>query len=192
MLALVAMRLYEDVLRSEGDSIDRLKLPLLLILVISAISWMTEGLDLTMVWVYYFVVNHILYKALGHRRFWSFALPALQYPILLLALTFSFWNGMVDMVFFISAISIFLIALVYQKLEKSEELKQPIWVYFFSSFVVAFIVFNGVWNYFSVLSLAAGIGALISMSVLFLFCKKRKHLWWSLIILILQIISVNF
>ena len=185
-LLLIGLRLYDDVIQSDDDSMERLKLPMVLILILSAFSWLNDGLDLSMMWVYFFVINHILYKALGHRGFWAFVLPALQYPIILLALTYTLWKGMIDLIYLLSAVSIFLSALVFQWLEHSEERLQPIWIYLFSCLVVATAVLN-----LTVPSLFAAIGAVLCLLILFLFCKRKMHLWWAIIVLLMQGVANN-
>jgi hypothetical protein len=187
VLVLIGLRLYDDVIQSENDSLDRLKLPLVLILSLSALSWLQDGLDLTTMWIYFFLLNHILYKAMGHRNFWSFVLPALQFPVILVALTFTLWRGRMDLVYLLSAVSIFLGALVFRWLELSEDRRQPIWIYLFSAMVVAITVLN----FLTVPSLFAGIGALFGMLILFFFCKRKMHLWWALIVLLMQVVAYN-
>lgn len=188
VLVLVSLRLYDDVIQSENDSLQELKLPLVILLSLSALCWIQGGLDLSAFWIYFFALNHILYKALGHRNFWAFVLPALQFPAILVALTFTLWRGWIDRIYLISAVSIFLSGLIFRWLEQSEERKQPIWIYLFSSIVVA----GTFLNYMSVLSFILAIGALISLLILFLFCKRNMDLWWALIIGLLQIGAFNF
>ncbi|MFA9220453.1 MAG: hypothetical protein ACEQSL_04640 [Sediminibacterium sp.] len=188
VLVLISLRLYEDVIQSEDNSIEKLKLPLVLLLSLSALCWIQDGLDLSALWIYFFVLNHIQYKALGHRNFWAFVLPALQFPMILVALTFSLWRGMIDLIYLVSAISIFLCALVFRWLEQSEERIQPVWIYLFSSIIVAITVLN----FTTALSLAAAVVALFFLLILFLFCKRRIHLWWALVVLLLQVFAFNF
>lgn len=187
-LALISLRLYDDVIQSENDSLVKLKLPLVVLLSLSALSWLPDGLDLSVMWIYFFVLNHILYKALGHRNFWAFVLPTLQFPFLLLSLTFTLWRGWIDLIYVLSAVSIFLSALVFRWLEQSEDRRQPLWIYLFSSVVVAMAFLN----FKTALSLIAAIGALFCLLILFLFCKRKMHLWWALIILLLQVVAFNF
>ena len=185
---LISLRLNEDVIQSENDSLRKLKLLSLLLLSLSAVSWIQDGIDISAMWIYFFVLNHILYKALGHRNFWAFVLPAFQFPVISVALTFSLWRGWIDKIYLLSAFSIFLSALVFLWLEQSEERRQPIWIYLFSSIVVAVTFLN----YVSVLSFVLAIGAMICLLILFLFCKRKMHLWWAVIVLLLQVISANF
>jgi hypothetical protein len=186
VLVLISLNLYDDVIQSDDDSLDKLKLPMVLLLSLSALSWLQDGLEVSMMWIYFFVINHILYKALGHRGFWAFVLPALQFPIILLALTYTLWRGMIDLIYVVSAISIFLSALVFRWLEHSEDRLQPIWVYLFSSIVVAISVLN-----LTVPSLIAAIGAVFCLLILFLFCKRKMHLWWAIIVLLMQVTAFN-
>ena len=186
ILVLIGLSLFDDVIQSDDGSKEKLKLPMVLLLGLSALSWLQDGLDLCAMWIYFFLFNHILYKALGHRGFWAFVLPALQFPIILLALTFSLWRGMIDLIYVVSAVSIFLSALVFRWLEHSEDRLQPIWVYLFSSIVVAISVLN-----LTVLSLIAAIGAAFCLLILFLFCKRKMHLWWALIVLSMQVVAYN-
>ena len=186
-LVLISLRMYDDVIQSEDDSMNKLKLPLVLLLSLSALSWLQDGLDLTSFWIYFFILNHILYKALGHRNFWAFVLPTFQFPFILIALTYPLWRGMIDLNYVVSAVSIFLSALVFRWLEYSEDRRQPIWVYLFSSIVVAIAALN-----FTVPSLIAAIGATCCLLILFLFGKRRMHLWWALVVLLMQVISFNF
>lgn len=188
VLVLISLQLYDDVIQSEDDSLARLRLPMVLLLILSAFAWLQDGLDLSMMWIYFFLLNHILYKSLGHRSFWAFVLPALQFPVILVALTYPLWGGMIDLIYVVSAISIFLSALVFRWLEHSEDRRQPIWIYLFSSIVVAITVLN----FKTALSLAAAIGALLCLLILFLFCKRKMHLWWALVILLLQVTAFNF
>jgi hypothetical protein len=185
-MVLIGLCLYDDVIQSDDDSLDKLKLPMVLLLSLSALSWLQYGLEVSMMWIYFFVINHILYKALGHRGFWAFVLPALQFPIILLALTSTLWRGMIDLIYLVSAISIFLSALVFRWLEHSEDRLQPIWVYLFSSIVVAISVLN-----LTVPSLIAAIGAVFCLLILFLFCKRKMHLWWAIIVLLMQVVASN-
>jgi hypothetical protein len=186
VMVLIGLCLYDDVIQSDDDSLDKLKLPMVLLLSLSALSWLQYGLEVSMMWIYFFVINHILYKALGHRGFWAFVLPALQFPIILLALTSTLWRGMIDLIYLVSAISIFLSALVFRWLEHSEDRLQPIWVYLFSSIVVAISVLN-----LTVPSLIAAIGAVFCLLILFLFCKRKMHLWWAIIVLLMQVVASN-
>jgi hypothetical protein len=129
-----------------------------------------------------------MYKALGHLHFWAFVIPAFQFPVILLVLTFPIWQGEMDKIFFLSAVSLFFSALVFRWLEQSDDHRQPIWIYLFSSLVVAITVFN----FTSLLSFFAAIVALLGLLILFLFCKRRIHLWWAIIVLLLQLVAFNF
>ena len=186
VLVLIGLRLYDDVIQSKDDSMDKLKLPMVLLLSLSALSWLQDGLDLTAFWIYFFMLNHILYKALGHREFWAFVLPALKFPVILIALTYTLWRGVIDLLYIFSAVSIFLGALVFLWLECSEDRRQPIWVYLFSSTVVAIAALN-----LTVPSLIAAIGAACCLLILFLFGKRRMDLWWALIVLMMQVTAFN-
>jgi hypothetical protein len=166
---------------------EKLKLPLVLLLSLTALSWLQDGLDVSMLWIYFFVLNHILYKALGHRNFWAFVLPAFQYPAILIALTFTLWKGMVDLIYVLSAISIFFSALVFRWLEHSEDRRQPIWIYLFSSLVLALAVLS----FLTVSALFSAIGAMFCMLILFSFCKQKMHLWWAIIVLLMQVTAFN-
>jgi hypothetical protein len=177
------LRLYDDLIQSEDDSLDKLKLPLVLMLSLSALSWLQDGLDLSALWIYFFIFNHILYKALGHRNFWAFVLPALQFPVILVALTYTLWRGWIDIIYLLSAFSIFLSALVFRWLEESEDRRQPIWIYLISLIVAAITVLN----FMTVIAFAAAIGALFFLLILFLFCKRNIHLWLALVVLLLQL-----
>jgi hypothetical protein len=188
VLVLISLRLYDDLIQSEDDSLDKLKLPLVLMLSLSALSWLQDGLDLSALWIYFFIFNHILYKALGHRNFWAFVLPALQFPVILVALTYTLWRGWIDIIYLLSAFSIFLSALVFRWLEESEDRRQPIWIYLFSLIVAAITVLN----FMTVIAFAAAIGALFFLLILFLFCKRNIHLWWALVVLLLQVVAFNF
>jgi len=187
-LVLISLRLYDDVIQDKDDSLDALKLPLVLFLSLSALAWLQDGLDLSAMWICFFVFNHILYKALGHLDFWAFVIPAFQFPVILLAVTFPIWHGEFDKIRLLSAGSLFFSALVFRWLEQSDDHRQPIWIYLFSSLVVAMIVFD----FTSLLSFLAAIVALICLLVLFLFCKRRMHLWWAIIVLLLQLVAFNF
>jgi len=186
VLVLISLNLYDDVIQSNEDSMDKLKLSVVLLLIVSAISWLKDGLDVSMMWICFFVINHILYKALVHRSFWSLVLPALQFPMILLALTFTLWRGMIDMIYVVSAFSIFLSALVFRWLEHSEDRLQPIWIYLFSAIVVAVVLLN-----LTVPSLISAIGAAFCLLILFLFCKRKMHLWWAIIVLLMQVVAYN-
>jgi hypothetical protein len=188
VLVLISLRLYDDMIQSEDDSLDKLKLPLVLMLSLSALSWLQDGLDLSALWIYFFIFNHILYKALGHRNFWAFVLPALQFPVILVALTYTLWRGWIDNIYLLSALSIFLSALVFRWLEESENRRQPVWIYLFSSVILAITVLN----FTSAVSLVSAVGALFCLLILFMFCKRNIHLWWALIILLLQVAAFNF
>lgn len=188
VLVLIGFRLYEDVIQTEDNSLEKLKLPLILLLSLSALCWIQDGLDLTAMWIYFFALNHILYKALGHRNFWVFVIPAFQFPFILITLTYTLWHGWIDRIYMLSAITIFLSSLVFRWLEQSEERIQPVWIYLFSSIIVAITVLN----FTTALSLAAAIVALFFLLILFLFCKRRIHLWWALVVLLLQVFAFNF
>jgi len=188
VLVLISLRLYDDMIQSEDDSLDKLKLPLVLMLSLSALSWLQDGLDLSALWIYFFIFNHILYKALGHRNFWAFVLSALQFPVILVALTYTLWRGWIDNIYLLSALSIFLSALVFRWLEESENRRQPVWIYLFSSVILAITVLN----FTSAVSLVSAVGALFCLLILFMFCKRNIHLWWALIILLLQVAAFNF
>lgn len=187
VLVLITMRLYDDVVQSENDSLVKLKLPLVILICVCALSWINAGIELSMFWIYFFMLNHVFYKALGHRRFWAFVLPAFQFPIVSIALNYRLWDGVIDLIYLVSAVSIFLSAIVYRWLEHSEDRRHPIWIYFFSSIVVAIAILN----FSSALSFAAGVGAFLCLVVLFLFGKQKTHLWWALIVLLMQIAAFN-
>ena len=188
VLVLISFRLYDDVIQSEDDSLEKLKLPLVLMLCLSALSWLQDGMDLSAMWIYFFVLNHILYKSLGHRSFWAFVLPALQFPVILIALTYKLWHGRIDKIYLLSAITIFFSALVYRWLEESEDSRKPIWIYLFSLLVVAITVLN----FMTVVAFAAAVGALFWLLILFLFCKRNIHLWWALVVVLMQVVAFNF
>ena len=188
VLVLISFRLYDDVIQSEDDSLEKLKLPLVLMLCLSALSWLQDGMDLSAMWIYFFVLNHILYKSLGHRSFWAFVLPALQFPVILIALTYKLWHGRIDKIYLLSAITIFFSALVYRWLEESEDSRKPIWIYLFSLLVVAITVLN----FMTVVAFAAAVGALFWLLILFLFCKRNIHLWWALVVVLMQVLAFNF
>jgi hypothetical protein len=188
VLVLISLRLYDDLIQSEEDSLEKLKLPLVLILCLSALSWLQDGMDLSAMWFYFFVLNHILYKSLGHRSFWAFVLPALQFPVILVALTYTLWRGWIDNIYLLSALSIFLCALVFRWLEESEDRRQPLWIYLFSLLVAAITVLN----FMTVVAFAAAVGALFCLLILFLFCKRNMHLWWALVVMLMQVVAFNF
>jgi hypothetical protein len=187
LLVLISLRLYDDVIQHEDESLEKLKLPLVLLLSLCTLAWLQDGLDLSVMWICFFALNHILYKALGHRNFWAFVLPALQFPFILFALTYTLWRGWIDLIYVLSAVSIFLSALVFRWLEQSEYRRQPLWIYLFSSVIVAITVLN----FNTAISLAAAVGALFCLLILFFFCKRKMHLWWALIILLLQVTAFN-
>jgi hypothetical protein len=187
LLVLISLRLYDDVIQHEDESLEKLKLPLVLLLSLCTLAWLQDGLDLSLMWICFFALNHILYKALGHRNFWAFVLPALQFPFILFALTYTLWRGWIDLIYMLSAVSIFLSALVFRRLELSEDRRQPLWIYLFSSVIVAITVLN----FNTAISLAAAVVALFCLLILFLFCKRKMHLWWALIILLLQVAAFN-
>ena len=188
VLVLISLRLHEDVIQNEDDSLEKLKLPLIVLLSLTALLWLQDGLELSAMWIYFFALNHIFYKALGHRNFWAFVLPAFQYPILLVALTFTFWQGWIDGIYLLSALSIFFGALVFRWLEHSEDRRQPVLIYLLSLVIVAITVLN----FRSELSLFAAIAALACMIILFLFGKRKMHIPWALIVLLLQLVAFNF
>jgi hypothetical protein len=187
VLVLMSLRLYDDVIQSEDDSLEELKLPLVILLSLSALVWFQDGLDLCVIWIAFYALNHILYKALGHRNFWAFVLPALQFPVILIALTFTLWSGRIDKIYVLSAVSIFLCALIFRWLEHSEDRLQPIWIYLFSSIVLALTVLN----FSTVTALVSAIGAMFCLLILFSFCKQKMHLWWALIVLLMQFAAFN-
>jgi len=187
VLVLMSLRLYDDVIQSEDDSLEELKLPLVILLSLSALVWFQDGMDLSVIWIGFYALNHILYKALGHRNFWAFVLPALQFPVILIALTYTLWSGRIDKIYVLSAVSIFLCALIFRWLEHSENRLQPIWIYLFSSIVLALTVLN----FSTVTALVSAIGAMFCLLILFSFCKQRMHLWWALIVLLMQFAAFN-
>jgi hypothetical protein len=62
-----------------------------------------------------------------------------------------------------------------------------IWIYLFSSIVLALSVLN----FSTVTALVSAIGAMFCLLILFSFCKQKMHLWWALIVLLMQFAAFN-
>jgi len=189
VLVLIGLRMYDDVMQSEDDSLDKLKLPLLIFFGLIILSWFGDGIEVALLWVYFFALNHILYKALSHRVFWSYVLPALQYPVVFIAITYTYFvDFQIDFHFLLSAFVVFLCAVVFEWLDSSSEQPHSFLIYVFTMIIITLIVFNQL----NIISFVAGVFELLCMLVLFIFFKKNMRFWWLLIILILRIIALNF
>ena len=200
---LWVMRLYDDVMQWENDvefderiythpeSRSKLILPLVLSMALSVSFCLSDSPDFSMatMWLYFIIVNHVLYKSLVHRRFWAFVLPLLKYPFLFFYISLSY--GFIENVSYIeyaSASGLFLAFVVYDLLDNQSTDKPPVVLYFIMVFCLALLFLASV----NVISLISG---LVVHAAAFIVVHSKKEivpLLWLLLILIFKLISNNY
>lgn len=189
LLALLCLNFYDDIFKGYDKAQDRHKLALVFCLFFSVLSWLANSIDLAAMWIYFFVLNHILYKALAHLEFWSFIIPVFKYPVIFFSISAIYFRELkFDFPFFLSCVAIFLSGLVFHWLERIKEGRRSFVIYLFSVLVIAILVFNQM----NMVSFTAGVLALICMTLFFVFAKRNVQFIWVLIVLLLRVAALNF
>jgi len=200
---LWVMRLYDDVMQWENDvefderiythpeSRSKLILPLVLSMALSVSFCLSDSPDFSLatMWLYFIIVNHVLYKALVHRSFWAFVLPLLKYPFLFFYISLSY--GFIENVSYIeytSASGLFLAFVVYDLLDNQTSDKPPVVLYFMVVFCLALLFLASV----NVVSLISGLAVLAAAFIVVHSKKEIVPLVWLLLILIFKLISNNY
>lgn len=200
---LWVMRLYDDVMQWENDaeyseriythpeSRSRLILPLVLSLALSVGFCLNDSPDFSMaaLWLYFIIVNHVLYKALVHRTFWAFVLPLIKYPFLFFYLSFSFgFNQEITYVEITSAVALFFAFVVYDLLDNLATDKPPVFLYFTIVFCLSLLFLASV----NVVSLISGL-AILAAAIIVVHSKKEiVPIVWLFLILIFKLILNNY
>ena len=200
---LWVMRLYDDVMQWENDAEfperiytdpearSRLILPLVLSMALSVSFCLNDSPDFSMatMWLYFIIVNHVLYKSLVHRNFWAFILPLLKYPFLFFYISLSY--GFIENVSYIeyaSASGLFLAFVVYDLLDNQARDKPPVVLYFMIVFCLALLFLGSV----NVVSLISGLAILVAAFIVVHSKKEIVPLLWLFLILIFKLILNNY
>ncbi len=201
---LWCFRLYDDVMQWQNDANlnDRIytnkefrsKLILPLVISIGFIPLLTANdgpsFEIASAWLYFILVNHVLYKVFVNTEYGAFVLPLLKYPVLYLYLVYSStsvedfgWELQ------LSLLALFCAMVIYDILDRSNtSIPRSLWVYCMVVFcIVALVVQN-----LTLISLIAGVAILIS-SILYMYLGK----WgvakvWLILFLILKLIVNNY
>lgn len=202
-LMLWVMRLYDDLMQWENDaefseriytnpeSRSKLFLPLVLSMAISVFICWSDSPDFSMasLWLYFIIVNHVLYKALVHRNFWAFVLPLIKYPFLFFYMSISYGlNQDISVVEFGSGLALFLTFVVYDLLD-SRSNERPIVVLYFLMVICFFLLFLTNVN---AVSLTSGTILLVTALILIHLRKRVVPIFWLLLILIFKLILNNY
>ena len=198
---LWVMRLYDDVMQWENDfehveriytqseSRSKLILPLVLSMALSVGFCLNDSPDFSIaaLWLYFIIVNHVLYKALVHRSFWAFVLPLIKYPFLFFYMSFSF-NQEITYVEITSATALFLSFVVYDLLDNQSTDKPPVVLYFMIVFCLALLFLASV----NVVSLISGLAILAAAFIVVHLKKEIVPIVWLFLILIFKLILNNY
>ena len=188
-LVLITMRMYDDIMHGGDDSLNQLKLPIAVFLGLIVLTWLGSGTAVAISWIYFFALNHILYKALSHRPFWSFILPLIPYLAISVAISMGYFpNLQIDVKLVCSLITVFLSAFIFEWLNGTSERKPAIFIYIFSIGAVAMIVFNDL----NIVSFIVGVLGLLISLLLLIFNPRHVQFWWMLTILLIRVITMNF
>lgn len=200
---LWVMRLYDDVMQWENDvehveriytqseSRSKLILPLVLSMALSVGFCLNDSLDFSSaaLWLYFIIVNHVLYKALVHRSFWAFVLPLIKYPFLFFYMSFSFgFNQEITYIEITSATALFLAFVVYDLLDNQSTDKPPVVLYFMIVFCLALLFLASV----NVVSLISGLAILAAAFIVVHSKKEIVPIVWLFLILIFKLILNNY
>jgi len=200
---LWVMRLYDDVMQWENDvefderiythpeSRSKLFLPLVLSMALSVSFCLSDSPDFSMasIWLYFIIVNHVLYKSLVHRGFWAFVLPLLKYPFLFFYISLSY--GFIENVSYTeyaNASGLFLAFVVYDLLDNQSTDKPPVVLYFLIVVCLALLFLASM----NVVSLISGLSILLAAFIVVHSKKEIVPLVWLLLILIFKLISNNY
>jgi hypothetical protein len=202
-LMLWVMRLYDDVMQWENDaefsdriythseSRSKLILPLVLSMATSVcISW-SDSPDFSMasLWLYFIIVNHVLYKALVHRNFWAFVLPLIKYPFLFFYMSISYAiSEDVSYVEYSNAITLFLVFVIYDLLD-NRSAERPVFALYFLIVICFILLFLTNVN---AIALIGGVALLVIALILVHLKKEVIPILWLLLILIFKLILNNY
>lgn len=205
LFMLWSMRLYDDVMQWENDqefedriytqetSRSKLILPLVLSLTLSVVLCVNDSLDYNMaaIWLYFIVVNHLLYKALVHKPFWSFLLPLLKYPVLYFYISFSYVISE-ELTFndSSSALALLLSFVVYDLIDNREEGSFSILIYGLVALSVALMLIPNM----NVVTFISGVIIMIIALVLVIlnFNRQIVPMVWLVLILLFKLIVNNY
>lgn len=197
------MRLYDDVMQWENDaeyseriythpeSHSKLILPLVLSMAISVFISGTDSPDFSMasLWLYFIIVNHVLYKALVHKNFWAFVLPLIKYPFLFFYMSISYANNEdISYVEYSNAIALFLVFVIYDLLD-NRSAERPVVTLYFLMVICFFLLFLTNVN---AVSLISGTILLVTALILIHLRKRVVSIFWLLLILIFKLILNNY
>ncbi len=200
---LWVMRLYDDVMQWENDaeyseriythpeSRSKLILPLVLSMATSVCICWSDSPDFSMasLWLYFMVVNHVLYKALVHRSFWAFVLPLIKYPFLFFYMTLSYGlKGDISIVLLGSSLALFIVFVVYDLLDNRDKEKPIVALYFLIVFCFVLLFMKNV----NAVSLISGTILLVTTLILIHLRKRVVPIFWLLLILIFKLILNNY
>lgn len=202
-LMLWVMRLYDDVMQWENDaeyseriythpeSRSKLILPLVLSMATSVCICRSDSPDFSMasLWLYFIIVNHVLYKALVHRNFWAFVLPLIKYPFLFFYMSISYGiNQDISVVEFGCALALFLTFVIYDLLDNQSN-ERPVVVLYFLMVICFFFLFLTNVN---AVSLISGTVLLVTALILIHVRNRVVPIFWLLLILIFKLILNNY
>jgi len=200
---LWVMRLYDDVMQWENDvefderiythpeSRSKLILPLVLSMALSVSFCLSDSPDFSMasLWLYFILVNHLLYKALVHRSFWAFILPLLKYPFLFFYISLSYgFNENINYLEYANASGLLLAFVVYDLLDNQSTDKPSVVLYFLIIVCLALLFLASM----NVVSLISGLAILLAAFIVVHSKKEIVPLVWLLLILIFKLISNNY
>lgn len=205
LFMLWSMRLYDDVMQWENDkefsdriytqesSRSKLILPLVLSLTFSVFLCVNDSLDYQMaaIWLYFIVVNHVLYKALVHKPFWSFLLPLLKYPVLYFHISFNYViSEELSFNDSSSATALLLSFVVYDLMDNREESSFPVLIYGLVSLSVVLMLIPNM----NVVTFISAIILLILVLVLVIlnFNRQIVPMVWLVLILLFKLIVNNY
>lgn len=200
---LWSFRLYDDVMQWQNDeafedriytgknSRSKLIFPLVVsLLFVPFITVDPPYFQLASGWLYFIIINHVLYKVFVHSAFGSFILPLLKYPLIYVYLIYS-CTVVEDFAWeiLLSALAVFFAMVLYDLLEDRERDSQvSIWIYFLIVFCVAGVTVQNL----TLVSLIAGIVVLITSVVLAHVSRKGIAQLWLFLFLILKLIVSNY
>ncbi len=197
------MRLYDDVMQWENDaefseriythpeSRSKLILPLVLSMTTSVLIACTDSPDFSIasLWLYFIIVNHVLYKALVDRNFWAFVLPLIKYPFLFFFISISYAiNEDISYVEYSNATALFLVFVIYDLLD-NRSAERPIVALYFLIVICFILLFLTNVN---VIALIGGVALLVIALILVHLKKKVIPILWLLLVLIFKLILNNY
>jgi hypothetical protein len=184
---------FEDRIYTQETSRSKLILPLVLSLAFSVFLCVNDSLDYNMaaMWLYFLVVNHVMYKALVHRPFWSFLLPLLKYPVLYFHLSFNYViNEELTFNDSSSALALLLSFVVYDLMDNREEGSFPVSIYGLVALSVVLMLIPNI----NVVTFISGIIIMIIALVLVIlnFNRQIVPMVWLVLILLFKLIVNNY